>query len=298
MPCYKPLSGFYSEIFNPSGKRSIVFDVRKANVTMPVQVPCGQCIGCRLERSRQWAVRCVHEASLYADNCFITLTFRDEFIPVNSSLVKRDFVLFMKRLRKRYGSKIRFFHCGEYGERLKRPHHHACIFNFDFPDKVLWTERSGVRLYRSASLEQLWPYGFCTVGAVNFESAAYVARYVTKKITGDMADKHYGDRVPEYVTMSRRPGIAYDWFVKYKTDVYPSDFVVIRGGIKCKPPRYYDNKYDLTDPSECGMLKIIRQRKALASPDNRPYRLNARRRVQEANFQKLKRGFENGVESV
>ena len=120
-------------------------------------MPCGQCIGCRLERSRQWAIRCVHEASLWPDNCFVTLTFDDDNIISSGSLVKADFQKFMKRLRKRFGKGVRYFHCGEYGDLLGRPHHHACLFNFSFPDRYLWSSSGGVNLYRSPTLEELWP---------------------------------------------------------------------------------------------------------------------------------------------
>ena len=235
MPCFSPLSGCYSSIVNPSGKRSVVFEVSKADISKGiVQVPCGRCIGCRLERSRQWAVRCVHEAQLHKDNCFITLTYSPENVPKDSSLHLEHFQKFMKRLRKYIFTEVqkvnflismmsvdtgrvigyvpsqgvRFFHCGEYGELLSRPHYHACLFGFDFSDKVLWSTRGGVRLYRSKVLEKLWTFGFSTIGDVTFESAAYVARYCTKKITGDEADKHYNGRSPEYVTMSRRPCIV------------------------------------------------------------------------------------------
>jgi hypothetical protein len=259
---------------------------------MPVDVPCGRCIGCRLERSRQWAVRCVHEASLHEDNCFITLTYDDAHLPPGGSLVKRDFVLFMKRFRKMYGSGIRFFHCGEYGTLLDRPHHHACIFGFDFPDKVFWSSRANVPLFRSLSLETLWPFGFSTVGAVTFESAAYVARYVLKKITGDDAADHYGGLEPEYVTMSRRPGIARGWFDKYKDDVYPADRVVVREKFICKPPRYYDNIYDTLDPDSFLAVKARRKCRARDSPDNAPDRLAVREEVKKLKAKQLKRGYE------
>ena len=170
-------------------------------------VACGQCVGCRLERSRQWAIRCVHESQMHEQNCFITLTYSDEFLPENGSLQLKHFQDFMKRLRFHVGGGIRFFHCGEYGEENGRPHHHAIIFNHDFADKKVWKTNNGVVLYRSKILEELWPYGFATVGCVSFESAAYVARYITKKVNGDMADSHYLGREPEYITMSRRPGV-------------------------------------------------------------------------------------------
>lgn len=244
MTCYHPITAWRSqEGRGVNGRWPLVFNKRDGYEDLEVKVPCGQCVGCRLDRSRQWAIRCIHEASLHSQNCFITLTYDDSHL-TTSSLVPRDFVLFMKRLRKMYGNGIRFFHCGEYGSLNQRPHHHAILFNFDFPDRELWSVKRGFRLDRSASLEDLWPYGFSTIGSVTFESAAYVARYIMKKVTGDLAVEHYQGRVPEYVTMSRRPGIAYDWIRKFRDDVYPNDYVVIRGGIKSRPPRYYDSVYD------------------------------------------------------
>ena len=151
MPCYSPVKGWLARVKNASGKRSVVFSFRDGLSDRPCSVPCGRCIGCRLERSRMWAVRCVHEAQLHSRNCFITLTFDDAHLDKSGSLVKRDFVLFMKRLRKRFG-RVRFFHCGEYGSQLSRPHHHACLFGFDFDDRVFYKEKSGVRLYRSKAL--------------------------------------------------------------------------------------------------------------------------------------------------
>ena len=131
MPCFCPLEGWRSKDRSSTGKRKIVFNPRDALRDMPVTVPCGQCIGCRLERSRQWAVRCIHEASLHEDNCFITLTYDDAHLPTDLSLNVSHFQKFMKRLRKRFGEGIRFFHCGEYGENFGRPHYHACLFTSD-----------------------------------------------------------------------------------------------------------------------------------------------------------------------
>lgn len=252
-------------------------------------VPCGQCIGCRLERSRQWALRCVHEASLHEHNCFITLTYNDEHLPFNRTLVKSDFQLFMKRLRKSLGFPIRFFHCGEYGETTHRPHYHAIIFGWEPDDKVLFNVVNGVRVFTSEKLEKIWGNGFITVGDVTFESAAYVARYVLKKITGDKAAAHYNGRLPEYVTMSRRPGIAFDWFQKYWSDVYPHDYVVARG-YKCKPPRYYDKC--LGDELPYTLETIKRARAAMAAlhaDDNTPERLNAKEFIKMMQISKLPR---------
>lgn len=101
MPCYSPLSGWYSKNPNPSGKHSIVFDKKYAQLDAEVRLPCGKCIGCRLERSKVWAIRCAHEASLHTNNCFITLTYDNDNLPADGSLTKPHWQQFMKNLRKR-----------------------------------------------------------------------------------------------------------------------------------------------------------------------------------------------------
>lgn len=208
-------------------------------------------------------MRCVHESQLHEDNCFLTLTYdssRFESFGRDYTLVPSDFVNFMKRFRKCYrDEKIRFFHCGEYGELNQRPHHHAIIFGFDFPDKRLHSVNHGFRIYRSPTLERLWPYGYSSVGSVTFDSCAYVARYIMKKQTGDKAEQYYDGRVPEYVTMSRRPGIAGDWILKYKDDVYNYDHVVLPGGVKCRPAKYYDRIFDEIDRDKLEEIKAKRK---------------------------------------
>lgn len=259
MPCYHPLPGWFSKTRNPSGKRSIVFGVEEGFKDKPIQVPCGRCIGCRLERSRQWALRCVHESKLWPNNCFLTLTYDNEHVPADGSLRPRDFVLFMKKLRKRYGEGIRFFQCGEYGEQLGRPHHHCLLFNHDFTDRKLLSVNSQSRLYESRELNALWGHGFASIGDVSFESAGYVARYSLKKVTGPDAEKHYGGRLPEYLTMSRRPGIGRGWLDEFSGDVYPDGVVVTRGGVKCKAPRYYDAYQEEKDPEAMWRLRVRRK---------------------------------------
>jgi len=298
MPCYHPISAWQLlNVKTANGKPTISFKnpyARPSASRVGIQVPCGQCIGCRLERSRQWAMRCVHEAYGHDDNAFITLTYAPEHVPKDGSLIKSHFQKFMKRLRKAISPKlVRFFHCGEYGEKNHRPHYHACLFGYDFPDKVLYTIRDECRLYRSPMLENLWPMGFATVGDVTFESAAYVARYITKKITGDLAEQHYQGRLPEYTTMSRRPGIGKLWYENFKGDVFPCDNVVIRGKVM-KPPRYYDKQLELSDAQLFAKIKIDRKAKALQNAsDNTSARLAVKETCKIAQFQQLKRGLEN-----
>lgn len=309
MPCFYPMPAFRSpRCLHPvSGKQVLFFDESKV-VQWPgyesLKVPCGSCKGCLLERSRQWAVRCMHESSLYSENCFITLTFDPENLDYQGSLRKRDFQLFMKRLRKRFSPRtIRFFHCGEYGERYGRPHHHACLFNFDFPDKVLSrVSESGSRCYTSAELLALWPYGRHEIGDVTFESSAYVARYVLKKVNGVHADDHYtrfddfGNpcRIEsEYVTMSRRPGIARGWIDDFKSDVFPGDFVVIRDGVKCRPPVYYSRVFELTNPEAYASIKLSRIERAKVAPLSDPSRLKAREIIVNQRSSLLQRSLHN-----
>lgn len=296
MPCYRPIQAYRTrEGRNENGRWPIVFNVTAGWKDFPVTVPCGQCIGCRLDRSRQWAIRCVHESTLHEDNCFITLTYDDDHLPEGNTLVKKDYVDFMKRLRKRYQDdhKIRFFHCGEYGDNFERPHHHACLFGHDFEDKRLLRVKGGVKLYTSEILRELWPYGYNTIGEVNFDSAAYVARYVTKKITGEDAEKHYNGREPEYITMSRRPGIGNDWFLKYKNDILESDRVYVRQGVLARPARFYDKIYERMDKDAFEVLKSLRKKKASENTDNTRERLEVKERLQNLKFKQIKRSYEN-----
>lgn len=299
MPCYHPLTGYRSRTTNSStGKRNIVFNLQDGFKDQPVELPCGQCIGCRLERSRQWAIRCVHEASLYRNNCFITLTYNDDNLPPNQSLVKKDFQDFMKRLRKSLPQKIRVYYCGEYGENFGRPHYHACIFGHDFSDKLLKKENAnGDNLYVSQKLEKLWGKGHCLIGNVTFESAAYVARYLMKKVTGKKADAHYNkidlatgeifERLPEFTNMSKSIGKA--WFEKYSSDIYPDDFIVLRNK-KLKPPKFYNARYELAYPEDYAKIKIARGRAAKKHSDNNTRdRLDVREYIQLEKANQLKR---------
>lgn len=298
MPCYKPLHGWRSATRNESGKRGIVFSLSGGLADQPVSVPCGQCIGCRLERSRQWAVRCLHENSLHSSSSFITLTYNDEHIPYDHGLKKRDFQTFMKKVRNRMGP-VRFYHCGEYGEDFGRPHYHALFFGLDFDDKVYWSGEGESKLYVSPALDQLWGKGYALIGNVTFESAAYVARYVTKKITGEKAHEHYqkvdpetGEVFqiePEYTTMSRRPGIGKGWYDRYKKEVQTHDSIIVRG-VPTLPPRYYDALAERDNEIELAARKEKRAKGQRQNPDNFGARLVVREEVAEAYFNLRKRG--------
>lgn len=310
MPCYKPLEGYKDVVTG-----GLTFD-RKRSAGEKMKVACGQCLGCRLDRSRIWAMRIVHEASLYDENCFITLTYREEcnateqerneglFLPRDRSLNKKHFQDFIKRLRKRYPQTIRYYHCGEYGDELERPHYHACLFNLQFDDLEQIGVSNGIPIYTSKTLEDIWRYGFVTVGELNFETAAYTARYCLKKVTGKRAQEHYlrCDEYgvaywlePEYTTMSRRPGIGKDWYEKYASDVHPSNEVPVPGrGVFKKVPRYYEKLLERTDPELHAEITEKRRDWIRENPEEfTPERLESKYQVKKAQVSLLKRGLED-----
>jgi hypothetical protein len=271
MACYHPLLAYKTVEGKITFNALVIF-------SKGFNLPCGQCTGCRLEYSRQWAIRNVHEAQMHEKSSFITLTFNNESLNARetpSSLNVRDFQLFMKKLRKKHKN-IRFFHCGEYGSKNKRPHYHALIFGHDFPDKKLHTVENGFKLYKSHELQELWPYGFNLIGDITFKSAAYVSRYIMKKQKGKDSQKHYETtdengvvttKKPEYCTMSRKPGIGANWFKKYIKDVYPHDYIIING-LKVRPPRYYDNLLAGTDKDNPSQEYLdLKERRKEQMPD-------------------------------
>lgn len=272
MTCFSPVRAFRAVAPNKRGRRPIVFSRRESGSDESVSISCGQCIGCRLERSRQWAMRCMHEASLYDDNCFVTLTYNDANLPVGGTLVRRDLQLFLKRLRKfsvkRRGRGFRFYACGEYGDETFRPHFHVLLFDYNFRDRYTWRRSvSGNKLSRSEELERLWSVGSSEIGDVTFQSAGYVARYCVKKVVGRAAAEHYlrydcegrpYQLLPEFAAMSLKPGIGRPWLLRFQADVYPHDFVIVNGR-KVKPPRFYDKYLESVDPDAYDVMIDARE---------------------------------------
>lgn len=318
MACYKPLKGYLA---NRPGSPLYFSGASTGdpNARM-VFVPCGQCIGCRLDRSIEWAVRITHEAQMHEENCFLTLTYNDEFLPTQESLVKSDFQKFMKRLRKKLEpKKIKFFMCGEYGEdqdakkvgksKLGRPHYHCVVHGYKPRDLVLFTVRNGISLWTSSEVSGLWscsrsrrPFGFVTVGDVTFESAAYVGRYCVKKITGEKADEHYekvtryGELVqvePEYASMSG--GLGRLWLERFRSDVFPNNEVINSKGRRCRVPRYYSKELEKNDPFLYEKIKEKCREYWLRDKvfeENQPARLAQKEAVKTASMNLYKRTLE------
>lgn len=275
-----------------------------------------------------WAMRCVHEASLYDDNCFITLTYRSRVdcteeqlarglhVPDDWSLHRSHFVKFIKRLRKNSGQKIRYFMAGEYGRCCKhgidvesvgcplcvvgRPHYHALLFGYVPGDLECYGQDREILRFTSDFVTETWGFGFVDIGQVTFASAAYVARYCLKKVRGLAAEDYYwqseldGEIVPiepEYCTMSRKPGIGARWFQKFHRDVFPSDEVPVPGvGVVRPVPRYYEELYEKMDPA--GLAEVREKRaewRAANAEELQSDRLLAKYKVKKAQVASLKR---------
>lgn len=301
MSCTSPMQGFRSRFPNLQGKYPFVPDRRLGDWLRPLKLPCGYCLSCRLDYAKSWTVRMVHESHFYSVGSFITLTYSNEFLPSDGSLHLEDFQLFMKRLRKRFGSGIRFFHSGEYGDLNGRPHYHAILFGVDFHDRYFWSDRNGFRLYRSPILESLWPFGFCSVGSVTVNSCNYVARYILPKVTGkdselnylsiDMASGEVLLRKPEYSTMSRMPGLGQRFFNEFCEDIYVKDEVRLLGNPRpFKVPRYYDSLLEKKDPLRMERIRGLRVESARdRMDDNTPARLKVKSIIQQSKANRLVR---------
>lgn len=264
--CTSPLTAYRARIWTEQGKWPVVFNKSEGYIDKQLELGCGQCIECRMERARMWAIRCCNESQYFEEegrrSCFTTLTYNDDNLPhVKSNTIegryyetlhKRDLQLFFKRLRRR-GNDFRYFASGEYGGVYGRPHYHVLIFGWHPQDCYLCgSSQSGFDVYSSDSLDETWSHGLTFIQDMNFETAFYTAGYALKKLTGKgeyfekkfgvaSAEEYYDGVVPEFVLMSRRPGLGTDWFMKYRSDVYPGDKMKING-LSVLPPRYYYEK--------------------------------------------------------
>lgn len=286
MACYHPLRAY-------RGAGGAITFKEGGDSGQAMDLPCGRCIGCRIKRVQDWTARCMAEASLHDTNAFVTLTYDEQHH--QPSLDYRHFQAFMRRLRRT--RKVRFFCAGEYGTQKQRPHWHALLFGCRFES----TFPVGVGLLGSRELTELWPYGFSSIGEVTQQSAAYVASYCVKKVTGPPAAEHYKrvDLVsgeifsvaPELARMSLKPGIGMPWLQKYWREIYSArDSIVRPGGRSLKPPRAFDKW--LAEQHSCLFTEkeTERQLEALTRrDDNTPERLAVKERVAKLRQDEKKR---------
>ncbi len=298
MVCYTPNQAYRK----PGG--GITFSPNQGYIDRPIKIKCGQCEGCRLAYSREWAIRCYHEAQMHEQNSYVTLTYKT--LPEDGSLVKDELSQFMRRLRKSQGNGIRFFGCGEYGDKLGRPHYHAIIFNWKPNDlRPHVKNKSDQWIYTSRQLDKIWSLGHTYTGEATFQSAAYVARYILKKINGKQALTHYKtidpatgeitiEKIPEFTGQSlgnkETGGIGKSWYEKYgQTDAHNHDEIILAGR-KYPVPRYYDKLLENLSPDRYAAIKRSRLQSARDHTDNNTAaRLKVRARIQEKKTERLLR---------
>lgn len=272
-------------------------------------LPCGVCVGCRADKARAWAIRCMHEAQLYDANRFVTLTYDEAHLPVSLSLEYSDFQLFMRRLRKKVRGvnpspagtfPVRFFVAGEYGEKYKRPHWHAILFNTYFADEVRLVNGTS----RSTTLESIWQRGNVVIGDVTPQSASYVAGYTLNKRYGRGSEDYYEDvvnpisgevftRRKEFCQMSRDPGIGSWWFDRFSMDLFPND-TAVHSGRPHKVPSYYWRKFKETgNPEVVERIAEGRRQRAARVPytENYAERRNVRAAVLDARMRERERNL-------
>lgn len=226
---------------------------------MYIQVPCGKCIACRVNKSKEWSVRLLYEAEAHGDNAlFVTLTYDNDHLPADAGLHKDDLQRFFKRLRKDLSTdarmesvKIKYFACGEYGDNTHRPHYHFILF--------------GLSPVYSHFISDNWSLGFVKIGSVSIKSINYVTGYVMKKYGGDKAFEEYGNRQPPFQLQSK--GLGLDVFQKYEASRAEKKGYLTVNGVKRSIPRYYVKKLDMSLPAS----------------DNTLFTLNEVQRVLDAN---------------
>lgn len=300
MPCYHPIIAYQNlNEKTKKGKSVIKFSVKAGDRPKytRIELPCGQCLGCEIEKSNQWATRICLEAKMYKHNYFVTLTYNEDTVPVKInevaeidqeteeilgfkevselSLKKSDHVAFMKALRQKFAKLghqgIRFFMCGEYGEETHRPHYHYILLNCPLYDLVpFFVNSNHQQIYRSKMLEETWQKGNVSIGEVTFESRAYVRRYTLKK-------QHWKEKPliaePEFILMSRNPGIGKPYYERNKDKIYKNDEVLIKKelskALMKKPPKYFDEILDVENPILLEQKKMQRRKNRIATRNNR-----------------------------
>lgn len=291
-------------------------------------IPCGKCIGCRLDYSQDWANRTYLESQLYKENYFVTLTYDDEHLIVkdeitdkdgftwlnedqNATLSTEDFERFlntfrqiMKRDYKVDG--IRFIGCGEYGEESQRPHYHFILLNCPLPSETFFEPRikNGNTYFRNTIIERAWTKGISNICPANWETMAYTARYITKKINGEGSEQLYAANglIKEFFRQSRMPGIGKPYYDLHKDEIYKNDYILVKtkkGTAYRTPPKYFDDLYEEEEPEKFKEIKWKREQKAeygkrLKSQETSLFlrdQLQVEERSKEQQGKMLKRGL-------
>lgn len=314
MPCTSPRTvGFLED-----GKTLCWSKNKYSKEFATFQLPCGKCLSCRLDYSRQWAIRCVHEAKMHENNCFVTFTYDEKSLPKDGKLDYSHFQQFAQKLRDKIfwdylkksgvsnywhslteGQKkvfrkehknefnkyrVSYFATGEYGDTTKRPHWHALLFNYRPADqRYKYTSDRGDRVFESEDLKQLWPHGISEFGEVTYDSAAYCARYAAKKLSHGMDGSHPYEPISKKSSLN---AIGKTWLESYWPDAFQNGYIVLPDGSTCSIPRYYEKWLKKNQP--LAWFQYVTQVKQQQIS-----------KAQHEEFKRLKKEFEeNWVRSV
>lgn len=322
MPCYEPLiriedlnkwvKAADGHLYHPAkiqkashilGERLEDTDYRNSNFLESLAhiygyttIPCGKCIGCKLDYSREWANRGYLEAQLWEQNWFVTLTYDEDHIKMiddeTATLEPEKITYFMKNLRqimKREFNQdnIRFMACGEYGEERSRPHYHLIIFNLNLPVETFYNPRikNNNCYWQNTIIERSWggirnptkdhnyinpnSIGISNISECTWNNIAYTARYITKKINGDLEKEAYSEnQEKEFFRVSRMPGIGQTYYEEHKNDIYKLDCITVKnqqGVINSKPPKYFDKLYKQEYPEEFKKIEERRKKQMISN---------------------------------
>lgn len=282
MPCAAPIEAYRATTGGP-----ISFKRPQSHTYQTLQLPCGYCILCREEQSRQWAVRISHESQMHERNCFMTLTYDDDHLPEHGSLNYKHLSLWWRKMRRTIPG-VRYYAVGEYGDKSDRPHYHVCVFGEDFRDECYIMREGTHKLWCNLIAQNMWEHGRVAIGNLDYTTAQYTAGYMAKKLVKGKqyvrVDNSSGELIPlvqPRAFMSKHPAIGATWLERYGNQVYAWDQVVVNGRPQ-KPPRYYDKW--LAGRSEIALQMIQERRKEKAKPlteDQRRARArNARARAE------------------
>lgn len=294
MPCYRPVDAWM-----PLGGGQIVF--REIGDSRQIKVPCNQCIGCRIDRREEWAIRNYCESKMHQHSWFITPTYDEEHLPLHGSLVPSHLSDFVRALRRKTRlGKLRFFGVGEYGDTFGRPHYHLLVYGPDIPDlRKVNSIHAKKDVFGSEIVSSAWGKGGVAVQRMTLGAARYCAGYVFKKMTGKAADEHYSrvdpvtgelvKLVPEFSRMSRKPGIGFAYLEGYWRDIFLSgnDNIVVNGR-PCRVPGFFVDRMDDILSSDSLLMDEYDHRRQKAaidrSDDSSPDRLAVREHVAAARL--------------
>lgn len=307
MGCIKPLIRFY--VPNDREKSGQVYTLARFSKLAHKKVkyedlmyrkdvmliPCGQCIGCRIRQREDWTTRIELEARDYPKNevWFITLTYDEENVPgmiLKTGEITRhalytwkpgekepssvqilyypDIQLFLKRMRKTYGN-LRYFVCGEYGEKTARPHYHMILYGWKPTDLESIYKKRCNGYFTSASMVKIWGKGQIQIAQAVPETYRYVAGYVTKKmydLDGKKQNEYQKLGQPKpFARMSLKPGLGDNWYQSHKEEIWKQGYIQCTNGKRAQIPRFYEKMMLEENPERLWEIKRRRQEKIINS---------------------------------